>query len=131
MSLYGNMGMWVKLQAHQRWVCTPYRVVERFVPGSGVIIDLGCGTGMFANYMAMVGPERKVMGIDLSEGKVRRAKQTVGGRENISFEVKDLKNVAIEKCEGITFYDVLHHMSHEVQEELLGQCMEKLKDLVH
>ncbi|MEW5947563.1 MAG: class I SAM-dependent methyltransferase [bacterium] len=126
LDLYRGLGFRARLQALQRWLCTPYPAVEKFVPPSGVILDLGAGTGMFANCMALASPRRLVIGVDISEGKIAVANRTIRDRKNISFRVADLRTVPIERCSAVTFYDVLHHLSYNVQEDILMRCREKL-----
>lgn len=122
-----SFGLTAKLRTYQRWYCgTPYEYIEQTVPGEGSVIDLGCGWGMFANLLALKSPRREVYGIDLDEKKIRWARKTVGDRENIQFDVRDLASVELETVDAIVLYDVLHHLEEAVQFKVLKECYEKL-----
>jgi ubiquinone/menaquinone biosynthesis C-methylase UbiE len=55
-------------------------------------LDITTGTGMVALYAASkVGPQRSVIGIDISEGMIKKAKTKVNTAEmlNVKFELGD------------------------------------------
>jgi ubiquinone/menaquinone biosynthesis C-methylase UbiE len=57
------------------------------------VLDIGTGGGTAANYAAnIVGEGGYVLGIDLSEGMIRRANETKG-RENLDFKVMDAEEL--------------------------------------
>lgn len=101
-------------------------MVVNYIPKEGMIYDLGCGYGIFANLMSLHSLKRKVIGIDLSKERIKAAQKTIRGRKNIQFLHGNLKDLHLEKCDTIVIYDVLHHMNYEEQEVLIKQCYEKL-----
>jgi len=127
LNLY-DFGFASRLRTLQRWYFgTPYEYVAHHVPKKGVVIDLGCGWGMFANLLAIQSPERKVTGIDLDSQKIQWALKTVlEGRDNIQFELSNLEEVDLPQVDAIVLYDVLHHLDKETQINLLEQCFAKL-----
>lgn len=125
-----DFGWWPKIRTYQRWYCgTPYEYVETFVPEKGVVVDLGCGWGMFANLMAILSPDRKVVGVDLDETKMTWARKTIPrGPRNVEFLVRDLTSISLDKVDAIVLYDVLHHLDEPSQLKVLSECFEKLPD---
>lgn len=95
------------------------------MPRKGLIIDLGCGYGFFPNLLAYKSPERNIIGIELSERKLKYADT---GFTNTEFINEDIQQLEIVDCDTIILVHVLHHLpSFESQEELLMECYEKLR----
>lgn len=99
---------------------------ESLIPDKGLIIDIGCGTGILANFLVLKSDKRRVIGTDLDERRIESAKKTIMGKD-IEFYVKDIGDLEIKDCDAITIYDVIHHISPEIQLSLLKQCYSKLK----
>jgi len=61
------------------------------------VIDLGCGTGIFSIGAALMGA-KKVVGMDIDSRAIETAREEAKkfGLENISFMVKDVRDVAVE-----------------------------------
>lgn len=103
--------------------------IERMIPKKGVILDLGCGYGIFSNYIAAMSKKRKVIALELNKEKVLKAQAAarLGGIQNISFDTKDLIHLSISRADIIILMHVLHHIPYEEQEKLLLKCIKKLK----
>ncbi len=73
-----------------------------------LILDLGCGSGAFTNRIAKAFGECKVVGMDISEGCIRRAKNDFGG---ITFKIGDAEStgLAANSVDIITYSGMLHH----------------------
>jgi len=100
--------------------------VERHIPLDGAILDLGCGHGVLANYLALASPDRRVVGYDLSEHRIAVAQSL--GVENAEFHCQNLFETDPEPCRVLIVADVLHHLpSLEAGAELLARCMERLE----
>ena len=72
----------------------------------GVVVDLGCGPGTVAAYLAARGVS--VVGVDLSPGMVATAQQR---HPHLDFQVGDMRNLAFdnEAVAGIAaFYSIIH-----------------------
>ena len=50
-----------------RWWIAYFDKVTEFLPKEGRIVDLGCGYGIFANYMALASDKRDVRAIKLAK----------------------------------------------------------------
>ena len=124
--LYQKANLRARVYLKIRLKLTPFEKVAEHVPRKGVVYDLGCGYGIFSNLVALQSPERKVIGIDLSQRRIETALKTTGKRKNIQFINGDLKEITLEKCGTIVIYDVLHHMNYQDQENLIRECFNKL-----
>ena len=108
-----------------RSIHAAYQQIESLVPERGCIIDVGCGYGFFANYMALKSPKRKVIGLEINKRKLDRCRH---GVKNVDF-----KNVALETfpdrfADAVVLYHVLHHLrSFDEQERLLQTAVRVLK----
>ena len=123
-SLYSRVG-WKKLFARGRFWYAPYIEVEQLVPKNGKIIDLGCGEGILTNYLGLASENRRVLGLDVDKKRIKEANR---GVKNVSFKLNDITKVKIPPCDGIIIFQVLHHLSsHKIQEEVIKNCVESLK----
>lgn len=107
----GRTGPRAQLRVLQRWTGSPFTLLEPLVPARGTIVDAGCGFGLFSALLALSRPERTVIGIDLDAGKLERAHRLFGDIPNLRFQKSSLEEAAFPPCEGLVFYDVLHHLS--------------------
>ena len=100
--------------------------IEAHIPPEGTIVDLGCGHGVLANYLAIRSPRRRVVGYDLSDHRIAVASSI--GLANAQFHCQDLFESEATPCDVIIVADVLHHLeSYEAGDELLARCCERLK----
>ena len=61
------------------------------------MVDVGAGTGIMTNYMAMTNPDKRVVALDVSEGALRESmrKASVLGLYNIDYVVCDARYMPI------------------------------------
>lgn len=103
----------------------PLEQVERLLPKSGNIIELGCGEGLGSNYFAMSGPQRNIFGVDIDS---ERVSQAFKGLKNTKFIKGDITKINIPQADTILLVHVLHHLhSRAQQEKIINQCSKKLK----
>lgn len=71
------------------WVHDPKQILGRFVRPGQTVVDIGCGLGFFSLGLAeLVGPEGKVISIDLQQQMIDRARRRAERRglaERIEF----------------------------------------------
>ncbi|MDO8503242.1 MAG: class I SAM-dependent methyltransferase [bacterium] len=104
----------------------PFEELEELTPKEGVIIDLGCGDGILTNYLALGGPKRKLVGIELNRERLEVADK---GLPNTEFILGDVTKRSIPNADAILTVHLLHHLpSYAAQEELIQLCSKKLKD---
>jgi SAM-dependent methyltransferase len=87
--------------------------------GTGVVCDMGCGPGEVAAFLHNLGSN--VIGIDISEGMIRKAKELNPG---IPFQRDDMSKLSLKENElaGIAaFYAIVHFTLEE-----LGQAFKEL-----
>ena len=122
--LYSKSG-WKSLFAHIRFWDAPYDHVDKIIPKKAVIIDLGCGEGLFSNYIALNSKQRKVYGVELNKSRIKHADK---GIKNAFFKYGDITKTNIPKADIVILMHVLHHLdSFKSQVELIKKCNSKLK----
>jgi 2-polyprenyl-3-methyl-5-hydroxy-6-metoxy-1,4-benzoquinol methylase len=96
--------------------------IEQYLPDAGDILDLGCGFGLFALYMASRKPHAHVIGLDIDSRRLdiaERAAQQLG-IHNVSFVHQDLRYWRpAQKISGAYALDVFHHVPVENGDRLL------------
>lgn len=122
-SLYRS-SVWEKFLSIFKFWEEPYEVVEKMLPRSGVIVELGCGEGLLANYLALASPKRKVIGYEIVPERLDRAKK---GIKNTSYKVGDIVDISYPKADTFILFHVLHHLpSLAAQEEVLKKVKKSL-----
>jgi SAM-dependent methyltransferase len=115
-----------RLFVYLRLRLSSYQAIERHVPASGQIVDLGCGFGMLTIYLAMLSQERQIRGIDISHRRLQIANFVSAHIHNVAFEYSDLVKYTFDQCNCILLIDTLHYFPVSVQNRLLDSCYERL-----
>ena len=110
----------------------PFEALELHVPRSGAVLEIGCGHGLFATFLALSSPERRVVGIDIDAEKIELAKKMssrlADGDAELSFD--RVTSGEVPTVEGgwdaIVFADVLYLLQPEARSRLLVECAEAL-----
>lgn len=109
-----------------RWAITPFEEMERALPRAGTIVDVGCGEGVMANYLALSSPARAVVGLDLDEARLATARAAAAGIPNVRFERRDARALRGEGWSGAVLSDVLHHLPEADHEGVLRAVHDNL-----
>lgn len=120
MALYRYSPPRDRAQMVGRWLSCPFERIEKLVPRTGKILDLGCGHGLFSSYLAVCSKERTVVGVDIDDTKLaiaRRAADPLG--ERLSFRHDIAATLAAETFSAVVLVDVLYLMAAEVQRDLV------------
>lgn len=116
-----------RLFVYLRLRFSSYQVMEKYVPTSGQIVDLGCGFGMLTVYLALLSQARQVRGIDISRRRLRAANFVSAHIQNVAFEYSDLLQHTFDRCNCILLIDTLHYFPVPAQNKLLKKCYERIR----
>lgn len=117
-----------KMYTILRLKLSPMIILEKHVPKNGTILDLGCGSGIFANILCLASEERNVLGIDLSSKRIETAKRISKENPRLEFMAGDVNSVFYGDFGVITLIDLLHHMPFYEQDKLLSKVNDKLHE---
>ncbi|MBI3397178.1 class I SAM-dependent methyltransferase [Candidatus Woesebacteria bacterium] len=122
--LYSNSS-WKRWFSKIRFWDAPYLEVEKLVPKRGLIIDLGCGEGVFTNFLATCSSTRKVIGIEIDK---KRLSQADHGIKNVKFMFGSATLKPFPSSDCFILFHVLHHLkSYADQEKVLTKVYKSLK----
>jgi uncharacterized protein len=103
-----------------------FRVIEDVVPRHGFILDLGCGFGMAAHWLALGSADRTVLGVDDDAGKIRVAQAAARGQSRIAFEERNLLGWDLPACDVVLLFDVLHYLPRPLKAVVLAKVARAL-----
>jgi SAM-dependent methyltransferase len=99
-----------------------FQALDEAVPARGHILDIGCGRGLVANWLALGFPHRALHGIDHDAAKIRVARAVAGPSCRLSFEECDLLSKTWPSAGVVLLCDVLHYFPRELKAELLRRA---------
>ncbi len=121
--LYSGLG-WPTVFTKIRFWTGSFVQLEKMIPKSGKVLDLGCGYGILSNYIALCSSKRKIIGVDTDLGKIKFADR---GIANASFSIGDATKMKLKNLDCIILHDVLHHLdSFQQQQKLIEDCKDML-----
>lgn len=119
MDLYGSKFVQI------RFWDAPFIEVEKLVAKTGQIVDLGCGEGIFTNYLAASSPARKIIGVEVDK---ERFKVAIRAFKNVTFKLGDATKFKVPAANNIVMFHLLHHLSsYSLQERLINSALASLK----
>ncbi|NWF69813.1 MAG: methyltransferase domain-containing protein [Chloroflexi bacterium] len=127
LSAYPRLTWRQRTHLRVRWLVCPLQKIASYVPKNGVIVDLGCGHGLFTLLLARGSAARQVIGIDLDRDKIALA-QTLR-QENLRFIAGDIAQQTaadLPAAQAVTITDVLYLVPYAAQEQLLRACAARL-----
>ena len=79
------------------------RIAARRVAGPGdTVVEMGCGTGANLPYLReQVGPEGRVIGVDITGPLLERARERVEGYDNVAVTRGDATAPPVESADGV------------------------------
>jgi 2-polyprenyl-3-methyl-5-hydroxy-6-metoxy-1,4-benzoquinol methylase len=119
--LYLRIGLIPALYTYFRLLTAPLLEIEKYVPKSGSILDIGYGSGIFANLLCFMSHEWSVTGFDISLRRINLARKSALCPERQSFQHQDANEIShkLGSFYVITVVDLLHHIPYQEQESLL------------
>jgi 2-polyprenyl-3-methyl-5-hydroxy-6-metoxy-1,4-benzoquinol methylase len=106
-------------------ICPLIQLEEHF-PKEGIIIDLGCGNGLFPNILSLGSSERQIIGLDLDEKKIAVANETKLPGKQITYQDGDVVEAEYPRGDVFTLVDVLYLIPYDKQEIILQKCYRSL-----
>lgn len=98
------------------------------LPQGARVLDVGCGGGLFTNYVADQRPDVRVVGIDLAQPQIDRARARMRDyRDRVDFQLGDATRLAFadQSFDGVISYGSIKHWSS--REAGLAECIRVLK----
>jgi len=125
--LYGGQHGYISFYVRARSRLLRLDYYSEILPSRGLVIDVGCGYGVMANYLSLCAPDRQVLGIDLNRKRIGSALKTIGSRKTISFMTEDAVRWVWPSCTGISMTDFLHHVHPTKQAMVLSKAFQSLQ----
>lgn len=121
--LYAGQGFSEIFSSIRIWDA-PFEAINKLVPNSGKILDLGSGDGLLANYLALSQSKRAVYGYEINKERLSISNR---GIKNAHFSQSDLTRLKLPKNNCMLLVHVLHHLPNKrEQEKLLTRCYSQM-----
>lgn len=128
-NLYASQNIWSKFHIRTRYKRGRLWELEEYLPKHGSFLDLGCGHGVFAAFLALRSKSRSIIGVDVSESKIVIARNAACNKLNIEFLSADICNFKSNvQFDAVTLIDVLYLLPFALQKEILITLHGVLKD---
>ena len=103
-----------------------YRALAARLPDAIEIVDLGCGLGLGAILLSLLGTRRRILGVDRDEKKLALARGAAQGLP-ITLEEGDVRTFSPPPCDAILLVDVLHYFDDATQRSILAAAASALR----
>jgi ubiquinone/menaquinone biosynthesis C-methylase UbiE len=93
------------------------------------LLDIGCGTGRFLDFLKQTWPRLPTVGIDMSEPYVRYAKRHLKRWSRMNFIVGNAESLPVpdESQDAVTSIFVFHELPPKVRRIVFRECARVLK----
>ncbi len=109
-----------------RWRSCPIPDVAAAVPPEGQVLEVGCGHGLVANYLADSSPERVVVGVDIDPGKIAAAQASLRPGDTTSFATVAPGDLPEGPFNAVVIVDVLYLLDDAGRDALLAAAVVRL-----
>ncbi len=123
----------IRVYSYIRFLIMNMRILEeleQYLPQEGVVLDVGCGFGLFSFFFTQCAPEREMIGVDINAGRIETAlkvREKLALSDQIEFHVSDVADYPFEKAvNAIVVLDLLHHVPEKTALRLLASFYEIL-----
>jgi 2-polyprenyl-3-methyl-5-hydroxy-6-metoxy-1,4-benzoquinol methylase len=120
------------LQRGRPYICPMDPLVEETPPGARVL-DLGCGSGLFALHLVNSGRAKSVLGIDMSQKAIAAARRAQGHlslerQGDVLFEVTgDFRQWPDRQFDAVSMIDMMHHVPPAIRKALFLAALERVE----
>jgi SAM-dependent methyltransferase len=117
----------IRAYSRARFVILRQRFLDeigQYLPGSGDVLDLGCGFGLFSLYYAQILPGLRLHGVDLDARRIALARVAARrlGLANVDYTVGDARAFrASRPYAGAYMLDIVHHVEPAAVRPLLAE----------
>ncbi len=93
------------------------------------LLDIGCGTGRFLDFLKQVWPRLPVLGIDMSEPYVRYARRHLKRWSRINFTIGNAESLPVpdESQDAVTSIFLFHELPPKIRRIVFRECARVLK----
>jgi ubiquinone/menaquinone biosynthesis C-methylase UbiE len=93
------------------------------------LIDIGCGTGRFLDFVKQAWPRLPSLGLDLSDAYIAHARRHLRRRARINFVVANAEAIpAPDKCcDAVTSIFMMHELPPDVRRTVISEAARVLK----
>ena len=114
----------VRLHVLGRWYLFSFPSLARYLPDGEVFVDLGCGYGVWAFYLAQLRPQVRILGSDPDDDKVQVAAAIArqNGLTRLEFSTGKAQDISLPACSLISLVDILYLIPYDEQIEILQKC---------
>jgi len=93
------------------------------------LIDLGCGTGRFLDFVKQAWPRLPVLGLDLSDAYLRHARRHLERWSYVHLMVANAEAIPAQdnSCDAVTNVFMLHELPPEVRRAVISEAARVLK----
>lgn len=123
---YARLGVADRLHVQVRWRSCPMAQVAARVPRRGTILEVGCGHGLFSNYLADTAPGRHVVGVDIDARKIALARSTIAEGDRVRFDTIADGELPPGPFDAVVIVDVLYLFTPAQRDAMLAAAAERL-----
>ena len=93
------------------------------------LIDIGCGTGRFLDFVKQAWPRLPALGLDLSDAYINHARRHLKRWSRIDFVVAGAEAIPTpsNSCDAVTSIFMVHELPPEVRRAVIGEAARVLK----
>jgi len=103
--------------------------IGQYLPATGLIVDIGCGFGLFALFFALSEKGRVVHGFDLNDERIEMARAAASklGANNVQFQHGDARHLPpAQKFDAAYMLDIVHYIPPESVPTLINWVRQHL-----
>ena len=126
--LRGSSTFW-RLHQVGRSLLVPFHRLVDYLPDQGVLLDLGCGHGVFLALAQQRRPALRLMGFDLSATKIAAARQAFEAADDAigQLAVMNIAEFPEQSVDVISIIDVMYLVPLSFWDGILKRCYNCLK----